>query len=62
MRGHVTQKFIEGRKEGAFPTMFAEVEDQRCLSLFILGSDFIGAYNCKMSLKFVCVSDMAKET
>ena len=56
MRGHVTQKFMEREREREteteterdrqrppFPTVFAEVEDQQCLSLFILGSIFIGA-------------------
>lgn len=47
--------------DGPFPTMFAEVEDQRCLSLSILGC-FYATYNCNMSLNFVSYSDVAKET
>lgn len=52
----------ERERERPISTVFAEVEDQRCPSLFVLNSVFIDAYSCKMSLNFVSYSDMAKET
>lgn len=58
----VPEKERERERERPISTVFAEVEDQRCPSLFILNSVFIDAYSCKMSLNFVSYSDMAKET